>query len=293
MLYPSKTPLKKEAFAKINLGLWVLGKREDGYHEIITFMHEITLKDDLLIWEDNDVLISVKGAEINGDNTITKAILEVKKEINSPEGVKILLIKRIPIKAGLGGGSSDAAAAIKAFLNLKGIKLDEEKLLKLASSIGSDVPFFIKGGFCLSFGRGEKIKELNFCLDKDLDIILIIPSFGLETKKVYSWLTPPYSQPPDILKIIEAFKKRKWEFLKNNLKNDLEKPVFERYPMLRSIKEKLLEEGALLAMMSGSGSTIFGIFNRPFDKLESIKRYFGKEFKIILTQFEIRNNEKG
>lgn len=290
MLYSSETPLKKEAFAKINLGLWVLGKREDGYHEIVTFIHEITLKDELLLWESDDISVFVKGADIEGENIVTKAIRELKRETNIVKGIRVDLIKRIPIKAGLGGGSSDAAAAIKGALDLWNMRLSEEELLRLASYIGSDVPFFIKGGFCLSFGKGEKVKKIDFSLSKALDIVLVIPKFGLETKNVYSWLNPPYSEPPNVMELIEAFRKMDWETLRRNLKNDLEKPVFERCPELKSVKEKLLNCGALFSMMSGSGSAIFGIFKKPFNSFELIKKTIGDDFKIILTGFKGEEN---
>ncbi|MBC7332224.1 MAG: 4-(cytidine 5'-diphospho)-2-C-methyl-D-erythritol kinase [Synergistetes bacterium] len=289
MFDPPKDSLKEEAFAKINLGLWVLGKRKDGYHEIVTFMHEIDLKDDLWMWRSETLSFLVEGMEIEHDNTVTRTVRKLQEITSFSKGAKILLTKRIPPRSGLGGGSSDAAAAIRGFLKIWNLSLDRERIFDVASQIGSDVPFFLEGGFCLSRGRGERIEKIDFSLREDFLVLLVFPGIGLLTSEVYSWMGSSYSNLPNVDKVVEAFRTDDWEFLRGYLKNDLEKPVFERYPNLRYVKEVLLSEGALISLMSGSGSTIFAIFDGSFSQIEQLKRKIGKGFSFILTRFKRRN----
>lgn len=286
MLYSGEASLKEKAFAKVNLALWILSKRTDGYHEILSFMHEIALYDELYFWEDEGIEVVVEGERIVEENLVSRAIANLRRFVGFDRGIKILLKKKIPMRAGLGGGSSDAAAAIRGALKLWGLTLKEEDVLRIASEIGSDVPFFMKGGFCLCSGRGEKIKRIPFVLSERLSILLVVPPYGLSTRDVYSWVIPPYSPPPETGLVIDAFKNGDWRFLKEVLRNDLERPVFERFGELKELKERLLSEGALISMLSGSGSTVFAVFEEDNLNIESFKDLSNNGFKLILTRFK-------
>lgn len=289
MFNAPKNSLREEAFAKINLGLWILGKREDGYHEVVTFLHEISLKDDLWLWEDREFSLSVKGFKIEGNNVVERVIRRLKEKLSLSREIGISIFKRIPPGSGLGGGSADAAATIRGALKIWGVSLSKREIQDIASEIGSDVPFFLEGGFCLCRGRGEKVEGIGFTLDSGLKVLLVFPKFSLLTKEVYSWVDPPYSNCPEVERLVKAFEVGDWEFLRYNLKNDLEKPVFERYPELKHVKEVLAKKGALLSLMSGSGSVVFGIFDGLPEHLEEIRRELKKEYQILLAGFRGKN----
>ncbi len=286
MFHSAEVALKEEAFAKVNLGLWVLGKREDGYHEICSFMHEISLKDELFFWNSKDIEVFVEGENVEGENIVRRALLNLKDVLRVRRGVTVLLRKKVPLKAGLGGGSSDAAAAIKGVLKLWNISVDEELIFKVASELGSDVPFFIRGGFSFCYGRGERVKQLPFSLSEKLSVLLAIPPYGLSTREVYGWLTPPYADPFSVEPFLRAFRELDWQFLRKRLKNDLERVVFERCPDLRMLKERFLEMGAKISLMSGSGSTVFAIFDDVSFNPSDFRDFLERKFKFIVTTFK-------
>ena len=256
------------AFAKINLRLDILGKRLDGYHELRTIFQTVALRDELqLRAAGNSISLKISGNEGLSQepvekNLVYRAVEAVQKELGIREGVEIELRKRIPAGGGLGGGSSDAAAAMLGYLRLTRKKLDEERLMELGAGLGSDVPFFLRGGRALGIGRGDEIYPLP---DGDLRWVLIVSPQGthVSTADAYRWLNSgeltKQGGDPKLLKFCALC----WSPQGSGLSNDFEGPVFERHARLEQIKRELLQNGALEALLAGSGSAVFGIFPSP------------------------------
>lgn len=267
-----------KAYAKINLYLEVLGKRSDGYHEIQTVMQEIDLADELdfEFIDDDRIDLTVEGeysVSCGRDNLVYRACELIKREFAITKGVRIRLIKNIPFGAGLGGGSSDAAACIKILCKAWQINVEPEKLADMASKLGADIPFFLLGGRCLAEGIGEKLTKLKNT-DK-YSIVLIYPNFEISTKEVYKKLTK-YGKICSITQILDDFNFQK---IRENLFNRLEETAVNIAPEINSIKNLLLDLGATGVLMSGSGSSVFGVFpsieaaNFVREKLSKNNRY--------------------
>jgi 4-diphosphocytidyl-2-C-methyl-D-erythritol kinase len=256
------------AFAKINLRLDILGKRPDGYHELRTIFQTVSLRDELqLRAAGNSISLKISGNEGLSQepvekNLVYRAVEALQKELGIRDGVEIELRKRIPAGRGLGGGSSDAAAAMLGYLRLTRKKLDEERLMELGAGLGSDVPFFLRGGRALGIGRGEEIYPLP---DAELRWVLIVSPQGIHvsTTDAYQWLNAgeltKQGGDPKLLKFCALC----WSPQGSGLSNDFERPVFERHARLEQIKRELLQNGALEALLAGSGSAVFGIFPSP------------------------------
>jgi len=248
--------------AKINLGLNIVSKRDDGYHNIETVFYPINLFDEIEFIESNTFSIECDRSEIPTDksNLIWKAkdILqnETKKEIN----YKVQLAKRIPSFAGLGGGSSNAAEALKALNEICKINFSKNDLNELASKIGADVPFFLEDKPCFARGKGEKLFPLSdFHLDNK--IIVVYPGIRISTAWAYGQLKP--KRPKFNLSSLKSYN----DFLKNknHIINDFEEIVFQHHPEIGEIKNILIEKGAIYSSLSGSGSAVYGIFNFDID----------------------------
>jgi len=243
-------------FAKINLGLTVVNKRSDGFHNIESLLYPIKLYDilEIIEGEKDELILSGLSLDISRDeNLVWKALLLLRKEFDFPF-VKIHLHKQIPSGKGLGGGSSDATHTLCAINQLFQLKLSDTKLLDLASEIGSDCSFFIKSKPQYAKGRGEFMKDFELDL-KPLKLLLIIPDFPILTKIAYSKIIPIKEQntPFEILK-------KPIENWKMNLKNDFETLAFKDFPILFNIKEQLYRNGAIYASLSGSGSAMYALF---------------------------------
>lgn len=257
--------------AKINLGLHITSKRNDGYHEIETCMYPIPLFDALEIIVNNKKSHwTSSGLSIPGDpkdNLILKAYQLLKKDFSDLPHVDIHLHKNIPMGAGLGGGSADAAFALNLMNNLFDLILDDFFLEEYAAKLGSDCPFFIENTPKIAKGRGDILEKINLDL-KGTNLVLINPGIHIGTKEAYDGVTP--TQPKSKLEEIIADKTR-W---KNELVNDFEASVFYNHPEIKVIKEKLYENGAFYASMSGSGSSVFGLFGDTPKKMEWDNNYF-------------------
>lgn len=271
MQLPAKG-LKILAPAKINLTLEILGKRSDGYHEIRSLMQPISLFD--ILWikagsEGLEVLCPGHPELENDDNLIRRSIGLLEKEIGRPLALTIRLIKRIPIGGGLGGGSSDAAAVLSNLNLLLGRPVEPERLETLAAQVGSDVPFFLNNQTALALGRGEQIKPWpTFPL---WWYVLICPGFPIATSWAYSQVKFPLTQGKETINI-ERLKERGEIPGKDRFKNDLEEIIQPAFPILGKIKQALLEQGCLQALMSGSGSTLFGIWEAKHQAGEAFKQ---------------------
>jgi len=248
------------AHAKVNLRLDILGKRPDGYHEIKTWIYPVSLADELHIERVNTAQITVSSASpglpLGEGNLAYRAAALFIKERGLSGGVLIKIIKHIPLAAGLGGGSSDAAAVLKAMNILWGKNIPREGLMELGAQIGADCPFFVVGKAAIMAGKGERV--LAILPPLKAWIVLINPGLPLSTRQVYEqgkWgLTKQggdtkISMPPQDLEKMGKF-----------LRNDLERPALELMPIIATLQERLREAGASGVLMTGSGPTVFGLF---------------------------------
>lgn len=249
---------------KINLGLHILGKREDGYHNLETVFYPLNLTDilELLPTKEtsNSFSFSQSGLTVEGsssDNLCVKAYQLLKKDFPNLPAMKLHLHKAIPMGAGLGGGSADGAFTLRLLNDKFFLQLDEKALLQYAAALGSDGPFFIINKPCYAGGRGELLEPVPISL-KGYHIVLINPGIHISTAWAFAQLTPALPEN-DLRKIIAA----PIDTWRSDLKNDFEGPVFQAHPEIGNIKETLYQRGAIYAAMSGSGSTVFGIFREP------------------------------
>ncbi len=262
-----------QAPAKINWCLYVLGKRPDGYHEIWSIMQKISLYDTLKIQRIPEDRIKVEVEPDIGvkqeENLVYRAAMLLKDYTGFNGGARITVKKEIPLQAGLGGGSSDAAYTLMGLNRLWGLGLDRTELVRIGSEVGSDVPFFFADSVAVVKGRGEHIEPV-FC-NKEVCLLLVKPSFGVSTGLAYRSIKR-YSDIND-MKLIESFTSGNIEgFLKKYFHNDLEEAVIEYYPELRSIKRDLVNCRAMGALMSGSGSTVFGVFRGAEDAVAALEK---------------------
>ena len=247
------------SYAKINLGLKIINKRPDGLHNIESVFLQISLHDSLTFSSSNKFSIISKGISCptNQNNILFKVIDILKKEYDININFKVLINKNIPIGAGLGGGSSNAAAFLKYLLEVNQIKLSNEKLVKLASQIGSDVPFFLNGGFQLIKGTGDYLQPIETTVFNNKKILLIHPKFHISTKWAYSEVKKHLLTSNNKPKFSALTEKVNW----NLFENDFEKFVCTTYPEILKLKKLLKNDGALYSGLSGSGSTVFGLYN--------------------------------
>ncbi len=251
------------AYAKINLGLKVLGKRPDGYHEIETVLQQVDLHDDLILTEEPGggiELLCVDPQVPNGEaNLCWRAADLLRQASGTTRGVRLELTKRIPVGAGLGGGSSDAAVTLLGLNRLWNLGLPAARLEALAAALGSDVPFFVRGGAALATGRGEKLTPID--LPDSYWILIVFPEVQISTAEVYKNLSLRLTNDGKSFSF-ESLRIKDEDFRNfcGRLRNDLEEVVLARYPSLADIRKKLAEEGAFFTSMSGSGSAFFGLF---------------------------------
>jgi 4-diphosphocytidyl-2-C-methyl-D-erythritol kinase len=256
--------------AKINLGLHITAKRKDGYHEIETCMVPIPLFDGLEMILDKKPTWNSTGLDIPGDskeNLILKAEKLLRKDFPNLPNLNIHLHKNIPMGAGLGGGSADGAFALKLMNNLFDLHLDDFFLEEYAAQLGSDCPFFIENTPKIARGRGEILEPIDLSL-KGIYLVLINPGIHVGTKEAYAGVTPA----PSKIKLEEILADRtRW---KTELVNDFEASIFTNHPEIETIKSIMYAAGAFYAAMSGSGSSVFGLFEKQPSELESPDHYF-------------------
>lgn len=242
--------------AKINIGLNVVEKRPDGYHDLETIYYPVSLSDVLEIHPSAEFSFRSTGIEIDGaveDNLVVKAYRMMQKK-NSLPPVKIHLHKIIPHGAGLGGGSSDAAFTLKMLNSLFNLGITGERLRDSAGQLGADCPFFIDNSPALGMGTGSHLVPVQLDLSA-FKIVLVKPSFSINTSLAYRDIRPGY--PENRLSELIKMPIEKW---KNSIVNDFEIPVFRRFPEIASIRSKIVGLGAIYASLTGSGSAVYGIF---------------------------------
>jgi len=278
--------MKIRAYAKINLGLYVLGKRPDGYHSIETVFRLVDLYDEIEIVQiDQGTQFATNAVELQDDhsNLCVRAANLLRDLTGIHVGVEINLTKRIPIGAGLGGGSSDAAAVLKGLTKLWALDISREELQTVSASLGSDVPFFFTSQTASATGRGEVLE--SFDLKIPYTILLVTPNIHVSTSWAYSHLRLRMStKRPDLRHVLEE-NLNDPERLREYLVNDFEETVFEQYPEISSIKQRLLSEGASFALMSGSGSSVFGLFTDS-SRAKNLAKQLAGTYAVSVTDPE-------
>ena len=267
--------VKIPAFAKINLRLEILGKRPDGYHELRTIFQTVYLHDELKLRRTKSpgtagasgISLRVEGnsalsSEPMEKNLVHRAIAAMQAELKDEQSVEIELKKKIPAGRGLGGGSSDAAAAMLGYLRLAGKKMAKERLMQIGASLGADVPFFLQGGRAVGVGRGDEIYPLPDVVTKS--ILIVSPAnIHVPTPEAYRWLNAPELTKSQDNSKLWKFCALAWSVQGTGLLNDFEGAVFRHYPRLSEIKRDLLQKGATEALLAGSGSAVIGVFPSP------------------------------
>ena len=255
--------IRLKARAKINLGLDVIGRRENGYHDVRMVMQTVGLYDRIIMTRIPEEEIRIKTnigfLPVNENNLVYKAIMLMKSKYKLDGGIEVDLNKFIPVAAGMAGGSSDAASALFGMNRLYELNLPIGELMNIGVEIGADVPYCIMRGTALAEGIGEKLTRLPdmpFC-----HILIAKPPVNVSTKLVYEKLdNTDVKLHPDIDGIIEAIKLKDVALVASRMGNVLESVTVPLYPVIDSIKKDMIEHGAINAMMSGSGPTVFGIF---------------------------------
>jgi 4-diphosphocytidyl-2-C-methyl-D-erythritol kinase len=258
------------AAAKINLVLELLGTRADGYHEIATVMQTVDLSDRLVI-EDAEVLelrATAPDVPTDGTNLVLKSAQALREAAGLDRGARITLDKRIPVAAGLGGGSTDAAATLVGLNRLWGLRWPAARLAEVAVTLGMDVPFFLRGGVAVGTGRGEKLEPVR---GTALALVLVNPGVGASTAAIYGGVTPEmYSDGGRVRRMVAALRSRRPAKVAASLGNGLELVAAPMHGQVRQMEAALLAAGALGAAMSGSGLTVFGVA-RSFDHARQIR----------------------
>jgi len=252
-----------QSYAKINLGLFIQSKREDGYHNIVTVFQLIDLHDTLVFKKNPSDFIHISCTDLSiptdKNNLVFQAFTQYKKQAHIQGGLNVMIHKRIPAGAGLGGGSSNAASTLFACESLWQKKTKNSILTKIASEIGSDVPFFLTGGTALGQGRGELLTPLT--IPQNFWIVLIFPGFSVSTGWAYSQAKIALTNAEKIGKLGSLFEETEAHTWRETLVNELESVVFPRHPELQKIEMQFYERDAFYASMSGSGSTMYGLFH--------------------------------
>ena len=284
-----------KALAKINLGLDVLGKREDGYHEVRMVMQTIHLYDRVEIKKTRSPHIHVETnlyyLPVNEDNLVYRAAKLMKDEFQIKEGVRIVLQKFIPVAAGLAGGSSDAAAVLVGMNRIFNLGLKQNKLMELGLKIGADVPFCIMRGTALAEGIGEKLTALPPM--PKCPVLIAKPAISVSTKAVYEGLKLyDGMEHPDIDGVMEGIQQKDLKGVASHMGNILETVTIPMYPVIEDIKKLMLENGALNAMMSGSGPTVFGLFPNEKEILRAYEALNQSGLAKNVYTSDIHNNRR-
>ncbi|MCM1102451.1 MAG: 4-(cytidine 5'-diphospho)-2-C-methyl-D-erythritol kinase [Clostridium sp.] len=279
----------RRAYAKINLGLDVLGRRPDGYHELRTVMQTVDIWDELTLTKtDAGIAITTDAGELptDGDNLIHKAIKLMQEEYGFDGGVRVHLRKNIPIAAGMAGGSTDAAATLKGVNELYELGVSEKRLMELGVRIGADVPYCVAGGTVLAEGIGERLTRLPAA--PECVLVVAKPVYNISTKEIYEKLDARTDYPhPDMDGLLAAIREGSLSGMAARLGNVLEAVTIEQCPMVSRIRETILAGGALGCLMSGSGPSVFGIF-ADREKAEETARALRKLpdlTQIFVTKF--------
>jgi 4-diphosphocytidyl-2-C-methyl-D-erythritol kinase len=289
---PSSAPreLTVLAPAKVNLILRILDRRSDGYHNLWSVMQAVALEDELHVrlypgHDDIQLRCDASGLAADQTNLVHRAASAVMKQAEQSIGIQIDLSKRIPMGAGLGGGSSDAAATIIALNRLLRLNWSTAQMAEVAGSLGSDVPFFLYGPTAIVSGRGETVRPTT--IEGTRWVALVNPGFGVETKWAYHELASTRDGVRPLARLhqeIDHEQRMTWSELAAAAENDFESPVFAAHGVLRDIKQALLDQGADIALLSGSGATVFGLYPDEAGARRAVTQFSrDKRFQVFVV----------
>jgi 4-diphosphocytidyl-2-C-methyl-D-erythritol kinase len=276
------------AHAKINLDLRVLGTRTDGFHELRTVFQALELHDTIeCVPRAGPFAIEcdTAGVPLDRSNLVWRAAEALWRSLRREGSVKDIMVrlhKRIPLQGGLGGGSTDAAATLLALAHAWRIPLRPTQFVDVASTLGADVPFFLSGGTALGLGKGDEIYPLA-----DLPrhwVVLLVPGFGVASVDAYNWYDAEREQGRGPMVREAQYVPGPWPSRAAQMINDLEAPIARHHPEIEQMKTALRRAGALAAAMSGSGSTVFGLFQKRKDAVLAVERLSGSGWRVILTE---------
>ncbi len=278
--------------AKINLTLEVGRAREDGFHQVSMIMQSLRLWDDVELActdaSENTVVCNIPYLESPEKNLALRAVALMQEKYGISQKVQLTLRKKIPIAAGLAGGSTDAAAAIRCMNKLFSLRLSTDEMMEIGAALGSDIPFCLLGGTCLATGRGETIQPVDAF--PRTPVVLIKPDFGVSTPWAYQQFDRfPPAKKPDVPKLLEMIRTGKLSQVSPCLVNMLEEPVCREYPEIAELKQKLLDKGAVAACMSGSGPTVYGLFatdGEAASAYSSFRNELPRKYYVIQTSTE-------
>jgi 4-diphosphocytidyl-2-C-methyl-D-erythritol kinase len=273
-----------KSYAKINLGLRVTARLENGYHEIQTGFVFINWYDRLQLTPAHETLFRCSKKELStgSDNLVIKALQLMRAETGKSLNYHIQLSKMVPMGAGLGGGSSNAALMLRMINQIEGLGMTGEELARLGLRLGADVPVFVHGRTAVAGGVGEKLDWSN--IQPDMHIVTVYPGFESSTAEAYRYCEPYQDETLDVGKVLMEYHSDDWQTF---LVNDLEPPVIEIHPFVGMLKDQFYEMGAVYAAMSGSGSSVFGLFDQEFAAVESLEylRQEGHEANLTPPAF--------
>jgi 4-diphosphocytidyl-2-C-methyl-D-erythritol kinase len=278
------------AFAKINLSLRVGERRADGFHDVRTILQGIDLADRVTCVSRRgpfEIVCSMPGVPADRTNivwTAAQRLWEAAGREGQPRDARVTLHKKIPPRAGLGGGSSDAAAALLALARLWKLKVSDHAVFAIAATLGSDVPYFLIGGTALGLGRGEDVYPLEDL--PRLWVVLVFPPFGITTADAYRWLDDGRERGNVAARTVRiASAGPGWLGRVGPAQNDLEAPVIERHPVIGKLIDRLVKMGAAFAAMSGSGSTVFGVFTTSRAAEMAAKKLAQSGANVLTSRF--------
>lgn len=278
--------MKMKAYAKVNISLDIVGKREDGYHLLRMIMQNIDLYDEIIIEKQKkDITIECNKSYVPLDerNLAYKAAKAFMEKYNINEGVKIRIVKNIPVSAGLAGGSTDAATVLKIMNELFRVNATNQELKEIGLTLGADIPYCIDGGTALCEGVGEIITPLKPFKDKI--IVLVKPSFGVSTKEVYkSFELNKVRKHPETEELIKAMENDDLNFVAYNMKNLLENVTLKKHKVLINLKEDMTRMGSIGTMMSGSGPTVFAFFDDILKAQRCFEKMKERHSEVFLTR---------
>jgi 4-diphosphocytidyl-2-C-methyl-D-erythritol kinase len=276
-------PLTVQAYAKINLGLRILGRREDGYHDIETVFHRVDIHDTITIEEADMILFSCDDAGLGlaDENLCLKAARALKDHCGISAGANIFLEKSIPLGAGLGGGSADAAATLRGLSELWNCNLSETEFARLAIGIGSDVPYFLKHGTAHATGRGENLTYFEFRMP--YAVLVVYPQVHVSTAWAYQNFQLKDARTAKSLRSTWEESANNPEVLQSEIVNDFEELVIVNYPAVANAKRMLTEVGSVFSQLTGSGSAVYGLF-KDLAAARSAKAEISKYYPAFLTE---------
>jgi 4-diphosphocytidyl-2-C-methyl-D-erythritol kinase len=285
------TQVTVSAPAKINLVLRILDRRPDGYHNLWSLMQTVRLEDELSISINHShsvINLRCDDPSLKADrsNLVSRAATAVLERSGQVVGLDIVLTKQIPMGAGLGGGSSDAAATIMGLNRILGLRWSKDLMAQVGQTLGSDVPFFLFAPSATVGGRGEQVTPVRI-MDSRW-VVLVNPGFPIETKWAYQQLSESRTGVAPVSRshlVLETSPELNWKQILEIAENDFEVPVFKAYPLLRDIKQQLMSQGAEVALLSGSGATVFGVFSTEAGA-RSAQAFFLNErtFKVFVAE---------